>query len=712
MTDGINLNLFGKTVKGLEQFDFKKVDLNGDGKITKSDTDLNHDGEVTQEELDYFKTFYGFSFDDLSLADCNNNGEISSNEYIIATVKSYIQEKLDSYKDQILAMSVYSDEEKQAIADKLMQTASDFYNNYNGKVSQMKAAFIAEMENVYNQIEAQYNETVYRKKFDEAAEIAFNSKEMQDLLIEKGLDTPEKRQRLAQKYFSLVVNDSGLRDAATSMSVSELAQALVYKLCEKDTDIMSGSIGAAKEIGDTVGNVISDNDAQLLRGAISNILEQALSNGIVLNLNGTKITTEKAAENFLNTCNFYDKSKYDKLIQNIKDQLSPDELIDKLIKEFLVDEEIKKEEIFEELKADDFKLTQYNTDLADIYGNEYYSNAFRYTEVTWGITKSKEAANSNAQTGIRNMAMDDLNKLKPSVIENAKKMLLDKGFTEDQLPKVLSMLDNVFVESAEEACKEVIEIKEAAFLVNAYCHYNLKDLVDKFFEIYNSKIGAAISEINLSRVDIDKQGFDYSNAGQGCSEVKTNTAAMFGGSTTYNVQDMIDTGKTATYSTNKGIDDPIVQNWIEQASKMLENMKNQYKTSAQTMCRANGIEFDEQVFETLFKAAAGASIEGCFNGDKEGAASKWLTGLGITSTVMSGGVTAISGETGSSTGSLIGALGLMLAVPGGLLASIVNIVAVNTKKSLTFDPRDVLNTMTENFIGFYTVWVNSVKSTS
>ena len=342
MTDGINLNLFGKTVKGLEQFDFKKVDLNGDGKITKSDADLNHDGEVTQEELDYFKTFYGFSFDDLLSADTNGNNQLSSNEYIIATVQSYMQETFDSYKDQIMAMSEYSNEEKLAVADKLMQAAKNFYDNYSGKVSQMKAAFIDEMKNVYKQIETEYKEAVYRKKFDEAAEIAFNSKQMQDILIEKGLDTPEKRQRLAQKYFSLVVNDSGLRDAATSMSVSELAQALVYKLREKDTDVMSGSIGAAKAIGETAGSAISDRDAQLLRGAISNILTTAVSNGIILILNGTKITTDKAAESFLNTCNFYDITKYNKLIQDIEAQLSQEELVDKLIKELFAEEKEEK----------------------------------------------------------------------------------------------------------------------------------------------------------------------------------------------------------------------------------------------------------------------------------------------------------------------------------------------------------------------------------
>ena len=350
MADVINLNLFGTTIKGLDKHEFKQVDLNCDDKITLSDVDLNRDGEVTQEELDYFKTYYGFDPDDLSIADTNKNGEISANEYTIAIVQSFIQETLDSYKSNILAMNAYSDEEKAAVADRLVSAAKNFYENYNGKISEMKAAFKTEIEALYKQIEAEYQDRVFRRKFDEAAELAFI--QMQERLIKKGLDTPEKRQRFADKFFSLFVNDSGFREAANYLDVVDLAGSLIRKLDESDQSVLSDDIETAKKMGSIVGNVISDEDAQRLRCAIFKILKTAISKGIIITLNGTKITTEKAADSFLNTCNFYDINKYNKLIDDIKSQLSEEKLIDKLIRELFAEEkEEKVEDILESVQS-------------------------------------------------------------------------------------------------------------------------------------------------------------------------------------------------------------------------------------------------------------------------------------------------------------------------------------------------------------------------
>ena len=118
-----------------------------------------------------------------------------------------------------------------------------------------------------------------------------------------------------------------------------------------------------------------------------------------------------------------------------------------------------------------------------------------------------------------------------------------------------------------------------------------KDLVAKFIENFNTNMAAAFDEMQASDKDLDLQDIDRSEFEE-----------------LYTKENFID-GMVQVIGTKEYVSEREAE-LQEKKDRAFENMKSQLEVKAKAMCAANGIEYDENVFNTIYENAKNEAIYG------------------------------------------------------------------------------------------------------
>ena len=178
---------------------------------------------------------------------------------------------------------------------------------------------------------------------------------------------------------------------------------------------------------------------------------------------------------------------------------------------------------------------------------------------------------------------------------------------------------------------------------------------------------------DMDIMDLDYEEMSIDENGNSIEENKENFAQLYA------------SGQSIT-TKKKGAD-----YYVKIANKLIDNMKRQIIAKANAMCEANGIEFDNSVFETMFNNAKLSAICKAVSGiDSKGASlniGATATGLGIGTATAAGGGAIAGLSVASSMSAAASSAGLSIATSSSAAAltgagisveirSIVNVVKI------------------------------------
>ena len=167
-------------------------------------------------------------------------------------------------------------------------------------------------------------------------------------------------------------------------------------------------------------------------------------------------------------------------------------------------------------------------------------------------------------------------------------------------------------------------------------------------------------------------------------------------------------GKTLT-TKKKGED-----YYVSLAEKMIDNMKSQLLKKAKAMCDANGVTFDNKVFDTMFNNAKSIAInKGVTGVNAEGASVSFGgiaagTGAGVAGGVAHAAITVAAAKAGGLAGSFGGPAGIAIGAGiGAIVGGIASLFGSGNHSSCTLDTKTLLDTLTNEFKTNYTAWVET-----
>ena len=304
--------------------------------------------------------------------------------------------------------------------------------------------------------------------------------------------------------------------------------------------------------------------------------------------------------------------------------------------------------------------------------------------------------------------------MKSQIKAQIETMLKEQGITFD---KIENIFENVYNQTAQEVLNSegMITGRGArGFSSKGKAHINVKTMVDKFITTFNTNIEKAIDEINSSTKDFDTIDLDYSQAGK-----DENGNAIKDETTGADLSALYASGKTIT-TKKHGAD-----YYVSIAEKMVERMKSQMLKKARAMCEANGVTFDEKVFETMFNNAKSiavhAAVTGITSSGKSfggvavstggaavtGAAAMAGAGyVGATAAGVTLGATTLSGAAAEVAAFATGPIGWAV---GGVVAlgAALGFIGFGHHSESSLNTRTLLDTFAENFKQNYSAWVET-----
>ena len=254
-------------------------------------------------------------------------------------------------------------------------------------------------------------------------------------------------------------------------------------------------------------------------------------------------------------------------------------------------------------------------------------------------------------------------------------------------------------------------------------HINVKTMIDTFTTTFNTNIATAIDSMNKSSKDMDTIDLDFSQAGkyENGNVIKDETTGE-------DLSTLYATGKTIT-TRKHGAD-----YYVSIAEKMVDRMKSQMLTKAKAMCTANGVDFDESAFNSMFNNAKSIAV----NAAVTGVSSSGKSFGGVVGTVgkqagIVGGSTLAAGAAFVMADAIIGSTatigaGISLgasSIAAGAAVSVIpvagwiaggaivvgsvlsTLIGSGHHSESTLNTRTLLDTFAEQFKQNYTNWVDS-----
>ena len=661
-------------------------------RLTFKDFDKDGDGKITQEEYDTVMNEMKLDSVELSSVDKNGDKEISEDEFAQWEQKTQMQTAVNDMAGTIskdfAGKTQYLAEVTTALKEYIEEFAASYTGDISGMAEAFKAALPAKYEEIKSNAVSNDPDTVKSNVLDEI---------YTDLTATKGEGRTEAGESMPAATAKRIAKeleaeaDKFIKAYKGDNLQTDLKAHLEEYMNKSDAEKLKDAADAFNTGANSFGAMI-DNGADLkqLKEYAKEFLLAALDKGVTVKLGGTTIKTEAAITTALKK--FSDGDELKAAMEEVIAGLNTETLKNTLIKE----EEIKAQEAadkaFTDIKGDAYKVDPSLIDYSSIDG--YFNNGEIYERGKgWGGSRDK--AYAKGEELLTNES------LKSQMKAQLQSMLEEKGISFD---KIANIFENVYTQSVADTlnAEGMITGRGARGLSKkGKAYINIKNMVDSFVNTFNTNIAKAIDEMNASDKDMDTIDLDYTQAGK---DENGNPITQDG----VDISTLYASGKTLT-TKKKGED-----YYVSLAEKMIDNMKSQLLKKAKAMCDANGVTFDNKVFDTMFNNAKSIAInKGVTGVNAEGASVSFGgiaagTGAGVAGGVAHAAITVAAAKAGGLAGSFGGPAGIAIGAGiGAIVGGIASLFGSGNHSSCTLDTKTLLDTLTNEFKTNYTAWVEA-----
>lgn len=661
-------------------------------RLTFKDFDKDGDGKITQEEYDTVMNEMKLDSVELSSVDKNGDKEISEDEFAQWEQKTQMQTAVNDMTGTIskdfAGKTQYLAEVTTALKEYIEEFAASYTGDISGMAEAFKAALPAKYEEIKSNAVSNDPDTVKSNVLDEiytdltAPTVDSREESGESMPADTAKRIAKELEAEADKFIKAYKGDNLQTD---------LKAHLEEYMNKSDAEKLKDAADAFNTGANSFGAMI-DNGADLkqLKEYAKEFLLAALDKGVTVKLGGTTIKTEAAITTALKK--FSDGDELKAAMEEVIAGLNTETLKNTLIKE----EEIKAQEAadkaFTDIKGDAYKVDASLIDYSSIDG--YFNNGEIYERGKgWGGSRDK--AYAKGQEVLNN------SNLKSQMKAQIESMLEAKGIPFEKIETVFENIYNQSVADTLNAEGMITGRGARGLSKKGKAYINIKNMVDSFVNTFNTNIAKAIDEMNASDKDMDTIDLDYTQAGK---DENGNPITQDG----VDISTLYASGKTLT-TKKKGED-----YYVSLAEKMIDNMKSQLLKKAKAMCDANGVTFDNKVFDTMFNNAKSIAInKGVTGVNAEGASVSFGgiaagTGAGVAGGVAHAAITVAAAKAGGLAGSFGGPAGIAIGAGiGAIVGGIASLFGSGNHSSCTLDTKTLLDTLTNEFKTNYTAWVEA-----
>ena len=661
-------------------------------RLTFKDFDKDGDGKITQEEYDTVMNEMKLDSVELSSVDKNGDKEISEDEFAQWEQKTQMQTAVNDMAGAIskdfAGKTQYLAEVTTALKEYIEEFAASYTGDISGMAEAFKAALPAKYEEIKSNAVSNDPDTVKSNVLDEIyTDLTAPTVDSRE---ESGESMPaDTAKRIAKELEAEA--DKFIKGYNGENLQTDLKAHLEEYMNKSDAEKLKDAAAKFNASAASFGAMI-DNGADLtkLKEYAKEFLLAALDKGVTVKLGGTTIKTEAAITTALKK--FSDGDELKAAMEEVIAELNTETLKNTLIKE----EEIKAQEAadkaFTDIKGDAYKVDASLIDYSSIDG--YFNNGEIYERGKgWGGSRDK--AYAKGQEVLNN------SNLKSQMKAQIESMLEAKGIPFEKIETVFENIYNQSVQDTLNAEGMITGRGARGLSKKGKAYINIKNMVDSFVNTFNTNIAKAIDEMNASDKDMDTIDLDYTQAGK---DENGNPITQDG----VDISTLYASGKTLT-TKKKGED-----YYVSLAEKMIDNMKSQLLKKAKAMCDANGVTFDNKVFDTMFNNAKSIAInKGVTGVNAEGASVSFGgiaagTGAGVAGGVAHAAITVAAAKAGGLAGSFGGPAGIAIGAGiGAIVGGIASLFGSGNHSSCTLDTKTLLDTLTNEFKTNYTAWVEA-----
>ena len=661
-------------------------------RLTFKDFDKDGDGKITQEEYDTVMNEMKLDSVELSSVDKNGDKEISEDEFAQWEQKTQMQTAVNDMAGAIskdfAGKTQYLAEVTTALKEYIEEFAASYTGDISGMAEAFKAALPAKYEEIKSNAVSNDPDTVKSNVLDEIyTDLTAPTVDSRE---ESGESMPAATAKRIAKELEAEA-DKFIKGYNGENLQTDLKAHLEEYMNKSDAEKLKDAAAKFNASAASFGAMI-DNGADLtkLKEYAKEFLLAALDKGVTVKLGGTTIKTEAAITTALKK--FSDGDELKAAMEEVIAELNTETLKNTLIKE----EEIKAQEAadkaFTDIKGDAYKVDPSLIDYSSIDG--YFNNGEIYERGKgWGGSRDK--AYAKGQEVLNN------SNLKSQMKAQIESMLEAKGIPFEKIETVFENIYNQSVADTLNAEGMITGRGARGLSKKGKAYINIKNMVDSFVNTFNTNIAKAIDEMNASDKDMDTIDLDYTQAGK---DENGNPITQDG----VDISTLYASGKTLT-TKKKGED-----YYVSLAEKMIDNMKSQLLKKAKAMCDANGVTFDNKVFDTMFNNAKSIAInKGVTGVNAEGASVSFGgiaagTGAGVAGGVAHAAITVAAAKAGGLAGSFGGPAGIAIGAGiGAIVGGIASLFGSGNHSSCTLDTKTLLDTLTNEFKTNYTAWVEA-----
>ena len=675
---------------GINQF--SSLTTQSGQRLTFKDFDKDGDGKITQEEYDTVMNEMKLDSVELSSVDKNGDKEISEDEFAQWEQKTQMQTAVNDMAGTIskdfAGKTQYLAEVTTALKEYIEEFAASYTGDISGMAEAFKAALPAKYEEIKSNAVSNDPDTVKSNVLDEIyTDLTAPTVDSRE---ESGESMPAATAKRIAKELEAEA-DKFIKGYNGENLQTDLKAHLEEYMNKSDAEKLKDAAAKFNASAASFGAMI-DNGADLtkLKEYAKEFLLAALDKGVTVKLGGTTIKTEAAITTALKK--FSDGDELKAAMEEVIAGLNTETLKNTLIKE----EEIKAQEAadkaFTDIKGDAYKVDPSLIDYSSIDG--YFNNGEIYERGKgWGGSRDK--AYAKGQEVLNN------SNLKSQMKAQIESMLEAKGIPFEKIETVFENIYNQSVADTLNAEGMITGRGARGLSKKGKAYINIKNMVDSFVNTFNTNIAKAIDEMNASDKDMDTIDLDYTQAGK---DENGNPITQDG----VDISTLYASGKTLT-TKKKGED-----YYVSLAEKMIDNMKSQLLKKAKAMCDANGVTFDNKVFDTMFNNAKSIAInKGVTGVNAEGASVSFGgiaagTGAGVAGGVAHAAITVAAAKAGGLAGSFGGPAGIAIGAGiGAIVGGIASLFGSGNHSSCTLDTKTLLDTLTNEFKTNYTAWVEA-----
>ena len=661
-------------------------------RLTFKDFDKDGDGKITQEEYDTVMNEMKLDSVELSSVDKNGDKEISEDEFAQWEQKTQMQTAVNDMAGTIskdfAGKTQYLAEVTTALKEYIEEFAASYTGDISGMAEAFKAALPAKYEEIKSNAVSNDPDTVKSNVLDEIyTDLTAPTVDSRE---ESGESMPaDTAKRIAKELEAEA--DKFIKGYNGENLQTDLKAHLEEYMNKSDAEKLKDAADAFNTGANSFGAMI-DNGADLkqLKEYAKEFLLAALDKGVTVKLGGATIKTEAAITTALKK--FSDGDELKAAMEEVIAELNTETLKNTLIKE----EEIKAQEAadkaFTDIKGDAYKVDASLIDYSSIDG--YFNNGEIYERGKgWGGSRDKAYAK-----GQEVLSSDTLkNQMKAQITS----MLEAKGISFDKIANIFENIYNQSISDTLNADGMITGRGARGLSKKGKAYINIKNMVDSFVNTFNTNIAKAINEMNASDKDMDTIDLDYTQAGK---DENGNPITQDG----VDISTLYASGNKLT-TKKKGAD-----YYVSLAEKMIDNMKSQLLKKAKAMCDANGVTFDNKVFDTMFNNAKSVAInKGVTGVNAKGASVSFGgiaggTGAGVAGGVAHAAITVAAAKAGGLAGSFGGPVGIAIGAGiGAIVGGIASLFGSGNHSSCTLDTKTLLDTLTNEFKTNYTAWVEA-----